>query len=351
MRDPRDNKIIGGMFGLETLPPAAAGSGPVPAFLAGSHLRLATARSAFRLLAEHLSPATVWLPSYLCGVISRALPAGGPQVRFYAMDERLQVADPGWLVQVARGDLVVFIDYFGFNHWAEHGAAARQRGAWVVEDACQALLNETFCEHSHYVIVSPRKFVGVPDGGILLAAGGSVLPTLELPSPPADWWQEALAAAQQRAEFDRHGGDRGWFELFRKFDPAGPMTPTRMSELTSVLLARAVDYATVARRRRENYRWLAAALPELALFPELPAEVVPLGFPVRVRARDRVRQVLFDAAIYPPVHWPLHGVVPPEFSSSHRLAGELMTLPCDQRCDEDDLRRISKLLTRGLARV
>ncbi len=44
--------------------------------------------------------------------------------------------------------------------------------------------------------------------------------------------------------------------------------------------------------------------------------------------------------IYPAVHWPIADVVPPEFETSHRLAGEIMTLPCDQRYDRSDMERI-----------
>jgi len=40
-----------------------------PRFLSGRQIELATGRSAFRLLESFLAPKTVWLPSYLCGVV------------------------------------------------------------------------------------------------------------------------------------------------------------------------------------------------------------------------------------------------------------------------------------------
>jgi hypothetical protein len=343
--------IIGGMFGLETgaadVPDGR--SGPLPACLAGPRLLLSTGRSAFTLLTRTLRPATVWLPSYLCGVVMGAFPAELTRVRFYAVDERLRIADTGWLVEIQTGDMVVFIDYFGFNQWSEYGAEARKRGAWIVEDACQALLNERFCDYSHYVIFSPRKFVGVPDGGILLAQGQPSLPERNFPTPPARWWIEAFTASQLRAEFDRHGGERRWFELFRKTGAEGPLEPYRMSELSQLILENAIDFAEVGRRRRENFRLLARALPELAMFAELPDEVVPLGFPIQLATRDRVRQALFAEQIYPPTHWPLNGFIPETFAASHALSRHILTLPCDQRYGEDDMERMVSVVKREIA--
>ena len=337
------------MFGLESQPTQPrVTSNAQPSFLAEPHIKLSTARSAFTLLNRFLSPGTAWLPSYLCGVVLGGFSSGSTRVRFYAVDERLRVAEDRWLDEVRTGDMVVFIDYFGFSFWGEFGASARKRGAWVVEDACQAMLNECFCEHSHYVIFSPRKFVGVPDGGILLAQGEASLPKQELPPPPPEWWLDALAASQLRAEYDQHGGDRQWFVLFHMTDPCGPVEPTRMSELGCLLLTHAIVYGPIARTRRENFRALAAALPEFAVFPELPELVVPLGFPVRLSHRDHVRNALFAADIFPPVHWSLAGVVPDTFIDSHQLAREIMTLPCDQRYGLSDMERLVSCFHKAL---
>ena len=100
----------------------------------------------------------------------------------------------------------------------------------------------------------------------------------------------------------------------------------------------------MAARRRENYRRLLERLRDIALLPSLPDGVVPVGFPVRVGDRDAIRQRLFDALIFPPVHWPIEAVVPERFTDSHRLAGEIMTIPCDQRYGPAEMDRIADVL-------
>lgn len=337
------NKLIGGMFGLEMPlgPERLRGNAPPRCFLE-PHIKLATARAAFHLLEASLKPESVWLPSYLCNVVRDAFRTA--RICFYEVDRNLQVQSSAWLSSVMPNDMVVFIDYFGFNLWSDYGARARECGAWVVEDACHAMLNTAWSKYSHYVVVSPRKFVGVPDGGILLAQGGTGLPEEELQPLPLDWWIESLTASVLRADFDRYGGDRRWFELFQRLDADAPPEPARMSELSESLLCGRINFEEIASRRRENYLRLASCLSDLALLPELPSDVVPLGFPIRIADRDRVRHALFAAQIYPPVHWPLAGVVPEKFAESHRLSSEIMTLPCDQRLQRSDIDRMVALV-------
>lgn len=335
------------MFGLE-YPTAKAhlSNEAKPAFTNGSSLFLATARSAFALLCSFLRPQVVWLPSYLCGVVMSAFPPERVQLNFYAINQKLELAEDSWIAGVEPGDLVVFIDYFGFNNWSGAGRAVKNKGGIVVEDACQALLNREFCKYSDYVIFSPRKFAGVPDGGILLAQGNARLPVGDLPPAPAGWWLKSLTASLARAEFDKHGGARIWFDIFRETEAAGPVAPCRISELSTLLVRNVIQWPEIAAQRRENFKFLLSNLQEIAVFHELQEEVVPLGFPVRIKNRDSVRNTMFSAGIYPPVHWTLAGVVPKRFAASHKLAREIMTLPCDQRYSFVELRRVIEILRR-----
>jgi len=68
---------------------------------------------------------------------------------------------------------------------------------------------------------------------------------------------------------------------------------------------------------------------------------------MRVQNRDRLRQILFDQEIYPPVHWPIQDVVSEKFIESHRLSAEIMTLPCDQRYDIRDMERMAEAVRKG----
>jgi hypothetical protein len=365
MMTNKRQKIIGGMFGLPVAPYQGVGLVTLvregdtlprvtkPPFLAEGALFLANASSGIFVLVDLLAPRQVWMPSYLCGVMIEAVNPDIAQLRFYEVNYELAIPSLDWLNDVQAGDLVVLIDYFGFPSDSTCAIEAKKRGAWLCKDASQALLSETVGELWDFVLFSPRKFLGVPDGGILVAK--EPLSPPELQSPPAAWWLNAFEASILRRDFDRDydalrvrsladGGNRRWFELFRESEAQAPIGPVAMSELSRRLLSHSFDYSAIARRRIRNYELLASHLGEIALWPTLLEGVVPLGFPIVLRERDKVRQALFEHEIYPPVHWPIAGIVPAEFQDSHRLAAELMTIPSDQRYESEEIEWVSQII-------
>jgi dTDP-4-amino-4,6-dideoxygalactose transaminase len=266
-------------------------------------------------------------------------------LQFYEVDSQLHISGD-WLDDVGSGDLVVFIDYFGFPFDSALAAHVRHRRAWVLEDASQALLSPYVGKSSDFVIFSPRKFLGIPDGGILRYRGRNKISRPPLESPPAKWWLGALNAAILRREFDLYGRERSWFQLFQQLDKKSPIGPYGMSALSRAMLERSFDYSSIVRQRIENYRTLNDQLRKFAVFPELPEDVVPLGYPIRLANRDELRQRLFDHNIYPPVHWPIKGNVPRGFVESHRLADTILTLVCDQRYGAVDMERTGRIVSR-----
>jgi hypothetical protein len=351
-KEGRSQRLIGGVFGL---PDQTAGPGlnigKTWPFGRTGTLRLADARSAFFVLGQTLRPKKVWLPSYLCTAVVQGFQAASVPIEFFPINDHLSCEDSGWLERVQRGDLVVRINYFGFLNRDSAFAEAIGRGARVIDDAAQAFLTEGIGNASHYAIYSPRKFVGVPDGGFLVSLTDTPIgwPALR-PSPPV-WWEEALQACALRREYDAGATGRDWFLKFQNSERSAPTGLFAMSEFSSGLLDRGFDFSAIAQTRRANYLELLAHLHDFALFPGLSDGIVPVGFPVRHRDRDSVRQALIREDIFPPIHWDLREFIPGSFTASHALARETMTLPCDQRYDADDMRRISEVFLRTCAKM
>lgn len=343
---PADPALIGGMFGLHEAP---CNGGSSLGWLERSHLLVANARSGIHWLIEHLRPRRTWMPSYLCRAMLDAVDPRYTTLEYYEVDYDLAVTSTTWLDRIEQGDLVVLIDYFGFPCDAACVAEAQRRGATVLEDASQALLSSHVGTHADYTVFSLRKFLGVPDGGILVSNKGAVIDDESLGRPPADWWDKSLKATTLRQKFDIHGGDRRWFELFQEVEASCPTGPYVMSNLTAAMLKEAFCFERIAERRRENYQCLLERIGHLAVFRELPPGVVPLGFPIRCPKRDRLRQHCFDAQIFPPVHWAIQDFVPPQFQDSHALAADIMTLPCDQRYGPQEMDRMAACINANSA--
>lgn len=130
---------MGGLFGLEV---ASGMRSEKPACMDHPALLLANAGSAIALLVDRLAPKRVWMPSYLCDSMVAAVNPAAARLRYYEMTDRLTPAGTDFMGQIEQGDLVFFIAYFGFPHDAERVASARARGAWIVKDACQAMVSE-----------------------------------------------------------------------------------------------------------------------------------------------------------------------------------------------------------------
>jgi hypothetical protein len=189
------------------------------------------------------------------------------------------------------------------------------------------------------IVYSPRKFFGVPDGGVLATSHVDAIRRQPLEPPPSEWWKAAFAVTQMRREFDLVGGENRWFTLFRHVEDTFPVGPYYSSDLAGMLIETGTDYGSMRKMRRENYMALAARLNEFALFPVLGEDTVPLGFPVcvDVAQRDAVLKCLYDQRIYPPVHWRFDGIVPEEYRKSHLLSRRILTLICDQRYTSSDM--------------
>ena len=81
------------------------------------------------------------------------------------------------------------------------------------------------------------------------------------------------------------------------------------------------------------------------MFNNLPKDVVPLGYVIKVPKRDRVRRKLAERRIYCPVHWPLSTEVSRHrFPDASHLATHCLTLPVDQRYDVSDMWKIGRAL-------
>ena len=331
--------VIGGVFGLQA--PDLSGGLPAPPFARGHVRYFLSVRCALMGLCQALNPRAAWLPSYLCGVLADPFTRQGIAIKFYGVSYDLTLSSEEWITDVNPGDLVLVIHYFGFPHRAFPAARIKERGACIVEDASQALFLPQVFPESSCILYSPRKFLGVPDGGVLVSAGDLGLERTPLAAPPQAWWKLAVAVSQSRRDADLTAAPaNGWYRLFQEYEASYPVGLYGISELSRMLLE-AREFEPIRSRRRANYLALLETLSAFALYPEMPEDVVPLGFPVRVDAaeRDGILNRLYGRRIYAPVHWRLAGVAPATFTESHELSRSTLTLICDQRYTPSDMAR------------
>lgn len=322
---------IGGFFALELSP------GPKPPVSLldlwvsdiRSHLYFHNARSAVHFLLDELAVKAVWLPAYICPEMSRATAAGTREVKYYPLADGL-TPEVGFLRQhLLPGEAVVGVDYFGRSPAREfiEFVQSRRDVLWI-EDRAQAIRSGG-APWGDYVFYSPRKVAGVPDGGILVGV------SRDLPSFTPQAHKDFSFILPALYRFEHPGED--WHAIYQKIEEAMKVSLLGMSRLSLMMLDR-LDAQDIQKARRANFAYLRRQLGEYYLFKDMDdSDFVPFGFPMRHAEAGSLCEALRKRRIYVPRHWARLPSPAEQFLNEHKLAGELMTLPCDQRYSLADM--------------
>lgn len=291
---------------------------------------------------------TIWLPTYLPPIVENNRFLCQFKRKFYGVGNRLEPA-ADFLSEVASGDAVVTIPYLGKPLPDEFCAAlaARKNIVWV-EDRAQCLFpGQTSLAQA--VIYSPRKLVGVPDGGLLVGKGCGALESWCLPDG-----NPALAQRYARMG-DSYGRATNHAENLRslKFELEHQLSRHRMSPLTESLLRR-IPLEEIKYKRQANWQTLYGILHKFCLWPiESPTFapfafplLVPQGLPAEILHTLLMRENIYGQRMWYPLDLPRR-----MFPLEETLSKRLLLLPCDQRYGKADMERIGASCLRLLRSV
>lgn len=301
---------------------------------------LHNARSILAEIVQTVKVSRVWFPAYICSDFVEG--AANTQVDFYPVGEKLE-ADIDWLSnRLAPGDLVVVIAYFGRAANADilELASMRSDVLWI-EDRAQAF--DCGPRWADWTIYSPRKLVGVPDGGIGVKLTGSA----EQPASDKVCSVASHLPGMARYEDIESANNNWWFPLFRQAEGEMKVSNRAISRLTHAILS-ATDSSEIAYRRFANYSILAARLNEFGILPH-DMKDVPFGYPIRLRDCDRVWARLIAKRVFAPRHWADLPSPADNFAIEHALSRQLITLPCDQRYSPDEMHILADLVLQAVS--
>ena len=346
-------KTIGGFFAPECAPtvPGVAPDCGVLDFWGVTETNAAlfqNARSALRYIFnnhqhENRQAGRIWAPAFICADAIVAAPEG-MSVDYFPIQPNLS-PDVDWLNSRAMaGDCVLAVDYFGRPPALEFIELTRRRTdiLWI-EDRAQAL-SPSEVPWGDWVVYSPRKLFGVPDGGVALQINAQ--PDASLSDPGYTPEEETSAktapvlAPALKAAVKTQNNREAAFQEYRESEAAMTVGATTMSQLTRQLLC-VIDPLAAITRRRENYAILDEALGDYAVFSNSDVSFAPLGFPVRHVDCDRILGHLHKEGVFAARHWRDLPSPASAFPWEHALAREIMTLPCDQRYDAKDMQRVA----------
>lgn len=334
---PAPKMPVGGFFESHAANGDRSAGGLLAAWTDGRpYAGFVSARAAFAALAARHPDAAIWLPAFICADL--VLPHLGPRIRFYPVLDGF-AADLRPVEAGARsGDIVVLVAHFGLP--APRAAQAFAKGrpdVVILEDRAQAL-GPGLPALGGYELYSPRKLLGVADGGILVAPRGGCSP----PQPMHPAASEPLWRAPDLRANDRLGADNElWHAANQAKEAAMPSSDQAITERSLAVLQR-VGRDEIASARLRNWRRLDARLRAWsALPPNLPSP--PLGYVLRLdpSRREQLRAALQADRIFAAVHWPRIAAPEADFPREAAWTRELITLPCDHRYGDEEMDRIA----------
>jgi hypothetical protein len=276
--------------------------------------------------AQGVDSVIIWVPDYFCGESLGPLRSLPVRLQFYQIQEDLT---PHWSLieeQISREQgmqVLVLVHYFGFpNAGAEARTFCDRHGMILLEDYAHVLrpFEQRFGD---LLIFSPRKFLAVPSGGVLVYPK-DLEPFLEDGSKylyHKDTFTWVWGRLSQKLLVQLH---IPWHKLqLQHFAPhsLGESPAVQSSQSWScdqytlrLLGAVEKELNGIILRRRENYLRLKAWVDGLddqahPLFPILPDKIIPFQFPLMgtekiERVISRLRSMGIPASQWPPVNLP-----------------------------------------------
>ena len=309
----------------------------------------------------------VLFPSYFHGVELEALLAAGVVPRFYPVHKGMRVdAEEVESLITAKTRAVYLIHYVGFpGPIREIADICRSRHLLLVEDCALALLSRTgslpLGTLGDAAIFCLYKSLPLPNGGAVLVQGPG-LSKLGVRCSSRAFSGVAYLASLLSGNFKFPTGGRTHRFLAglrhqvkaaaQSFGiaPVGSqhfdlsLASAGMSGPAHWILA-AQNFEQIIERRRRNYLHLLNRLRPLCepVFPDIPAGVCPLFFPIPVRQKETVVARLFAKGIQAVNLWSAyHPLAPPGlFPEVDELRQNVVEIPCHQGITENTVERIA----------
>ena len=289
------------------------------------------------------------LPSYCCESMIDPFLRSGIEIDFYPVyfDEGLRIE----LEIPDDTDVLLWCDYFGFRADFPDISKFISRGGVVIEDITQNLLSEkAYSPQSSYLVASLRKWFPVVCGGICVDLQGKLSDKPDL--YPADEFirRKKNAMLLKKKYLDEMSqNDENKKEFLREFAWSNKWLEKNYSKTIidrdSLYYIRNADVERQRQIRKRNANVLYSLIEDNELIRPLFQKTqmdCPLFVPVWIShgKRQVLKTRLIENGIYCPCHWPRPNAV-----CDSNLYDNEISLVCDQRYSEEDMKRIGYCLT------
>lgn len=291
--------------------------------------RFNSGRASIVAAVRTVKPSKLYIPHYNCVVVREALEDAGFTYSFYKLNANLEpdidsIEEDAWLL---------YVHYFGT---ASEDKIRNIAGKYknVIFDNTQAFYAKPVLDGNCMNVYSPRKFVGLVDGGYLVWSGDREVSE----EYPQDVSWERAGFLFKSVELGTHAAYQD--NLESKTCLADGIK--RMSVLTRKML-RSLDYDDLAERRDRNYRVLIERFRNVNQLSLPMNGYAPFVYPLVVEAPE-LRSKVVGNKIYTSQWWKYLLDEVPDGSIEAWLSKWLLPLPVDHRYTERDMEEMADII-------
>lgn len=307
-------KAIGGYFELEC--------GTTPLYYRdGIYLNIC--RNALRYLIRALNIKKIHAPIYTCNVVHDSILQEGCNIELYSLDEKFFPNK-----EFHKDDFILYNNYFGVL--GKNVKVLSSLYPNLIVDNAQAFYSEPECRAAIY---SPRKFFGLPDGGILR---GKDIPTLDLEEGHSF---EVSSHLLKRIDY---GAQAAYGDFINNDKVLEDYSLQKMSNLTRSLMGN-INYKNAALVRKRNFEILHNELNSTFPF-SIATDDVPMVYPLILENGIEIRNKLISNNIFIARYWPNVLKSCREKDLEYRFVTQILPLPIDQRYGTKDMNRIINVI-------
>ena len=294
-------------------------------------LKLNLGRTALIFAINKLRIKKLWLPLLLCDSVTHVCRKCGIELSWYSILDDFTPVLPE--KKFDENEYLYLVNYYG-QLSPECLLNLKKKYKNIILDNTHAFFQEPL--ETIPTLYSCRKFFGLPDGAYLYLDNTPNTETFFLPIDKSAYRMTHILGRYESPASTYYST---MLETAHSFydEPV-----KSMSRLTQNLL-RGIDYAQVCRSRNENYAILEHSLQtQNHLLLRTPKG--PFVYPFYCTDGIQIRKKLADKKIFVPTYWSNVIEDLPKESLEYNYAANILPLPCDQRYNAEDMRRIVSVL-------
>lgn len=317
-------KAIGGYFGLEI----AQNNNK---YIHSEGIHINSGRNALEYILRNIpSIHRLWIPYYTCDVIMEPINKLDISYSFYHINNQLELIED---IHLQTNDYILFTNYYGIKDTYIIELADKYSEHLIVDNA-QALYAKPI--EGIKTIYSPRKFVGLPDGGIAYIKRG-----LNIDNLAQDISFDRCSHLLKRLDI---GAEAGYSDFRENSHQLVNQPIKRMSNLTWILLQN-IDWDKVQEKRMNNFKQLHNRLSHFNRLniPDSETFSCPMVYPLYCEDTT-LKKHLIENKVFVATYWPNVLNWCKEDMFEYELANKVISIPIDQRYDNKDMDQIINLI-------